>query len=58
MSTLGEESEEPSSPTKVNIFVSFPNQGTPLIHVLLQTPTVTVNGSSGDAPVVKVVSSA
>lgn len=34
MSTLGEESEEPSSPTK-------------------QTPTVTVNGSSGDPQLVK-----
>ena len=53
MSTLGEESEEPSSPTKVNVF-----QGA-LIHALLQqTPTVTVNGSSGDPQLVKVSSSA
>ena len=58
MSTLGEESEEPSSPTKVKMFVSLPNQGA-LIHTLLQqTPTVTVNGSSGDAQVLKVVNSA
>ena len=59
MSTLGEESEEPSSPTKVNMFVCLPNQGA-LKHALLQqqTPTVTVNGSSGDAQLVKVVSSA
>ena len=53
MSTLGEESEEPSSPTKV-----FPFRSVRLstsIYALLQAPTVTVNGSSGDAKLVEKV---
>ena len=53
MSTLGEETEEPSSPIKVNIFVSLLNHRA-FIYAFFQTPTVTVNGSSGDAQLVKV----